>query len=338
MNVRNVLFTKILPQQQYNIIPIYVYSHSGKREFSLLLTVIGGVAARRWWFKRTPETRRRYADAAWTHRLAIGMTVTAGLCLIGTFLSFYMELDPWTDLWRLFIFSERTIEVRADKQVAIILAEMGKCCLLGIEHPTYKRVAGLTSRLLNANIEVDEIRKRQWSVVVVDSPMVNAFVMANGFIFVFSGLAAVANDDQLSIIVGHELAHCLLRHLNHYNSVNLAVHLMCMLPASVILSVALPFPLALFAVGMCRLVLYVCVGLTTQRGHEVEADRVGLELAANACVDLTQGYQFWETMSKINGPSTRIWWLETHPSDKSRARHLFSLIPATKQLQKLAGC
>jgi len=230
------------------------------------------------------------------------------------------------------------IEVKADKQVANILGMMGKCCLLGIEHPTYKRVAGVTSRLLNANIKVDEIRNRHWSVVVVDNPMINAFVMANGFIFVFSGLAAIANDDQLSIIVGHELAHCILRHMNHYNSVNLAVHLLCMLPVSMVLSVALPFPQALLAVIMCQLVLYVSVGLTTLRSHETEADRVGLELAANACVDVTQGYQFWETMSKLNGPSTRIWWLETHPTDKRRAHYLYSLIPATTKLQKQAGC
>ncbi|KAL5239428.1 hypothetical protein ACI65C_006838 [Semiaphis heraclei] len=117
----------------------------------------------------------------------------------------------WTNLWWLFIFSERMIEVKADKQVAYILSVMGKCCLLGIEHPTYKRVAGVTSQLLNANIKVDKICKRHWSVVVVDNPAINSFVIANGFIFVFSGLSAVANDDQLSIIVGHELAHCMLR-------------------------------------------------------------------------------------------------------------------------------
>jgi len=338
INVRNVLVTTILPQQQYDITAIHVFSYTGKREFSVSLTVIGGVAARQWWLKRTLETRQRYVDAAWTHRLAIGMTVTAGLCLIGTFLSFYMELDPWTDLRRLFIFSDRTFEVSADEQVAYILTVMSKCCLLEIEHPTYKRVASVTSRVLNANIEVDEIRKRQWSVVVVDHPMVNALVMANGFIFVYTGLTAMANDDQLSIIVGHELAHCLLRHFNHFESVNLVVHFMCALPSAAVLSAALPLPLALSAVVVCQLVLYVCVKLGTLRGQEVEADRVGLELAANACVDVTQGYRFWETQSKINDPPTRAWWLETHPSDNSRARHLFSLIPTTKKLQKLAGC
>ncbi|CAI6373521.1 unnamed protein product [Macrosiphum euphorbiae] len=264
---------------------------------------------------------------------------TAFMCLIGTFLSCCMELDPWTDLWRLFVFSERTIEVYDRINVAAILAEMtGKRCLLETEHPTYRRVASVMSRLLDANNGVDEIRNRQWSLVVVNHPTVNAFVSASGFIFVFSGLAAMANDDQLSIIVGHELAHVMLRHTNHITSVNFAVHLLCLTPVSMVLSVALPFLWAMLAVMMCRLVLYVCVGLTKERSLETEADGLGLLLAANACVDGTQGYLFWEAMSKIYGPSTRTWWLETHPTNEIRARHLHSLIPAATELQKLAKC
>ncbi|KAL5242606.1 hypothetical protein ACI65C_010016 [Semiaphis heraclei] len=194
-------------------------------------------------------------------------------------------------------FNNSAIGVKDDKQEAYILILMRRYSLLGIEHPTHKRVAGVTSRLLIANIKVDEIRKRRWSSVVVNNPSnCNAFVMPNGFIFVFSVLAAVANDDQLSIIVGHEMAHCILRHMDHRRS------------------------------------------LTTRRSHETEADRVGLELAANACIDVTQGYQLWETLSKLRGPNTRIWWLKTHTTRKSRARYLYSLIPATMELQKQAGC
>ncbi|KAL5242806.1 hypothetical protein ACI65C_010216 [Semiaphis heraclei] len=315
-----------------------VCSHTGRRDFTSIPALICGSAVRRWWSKSIlPETRQRLKDIAWTYRLAITATITAGLCLIGTFLSFHTELDPWTNLWRLFILSDRTIEVNADEQVAYILGVMGKCCLLETEHPTYKRVAGVTSRLLNANAKVDEIRKRHWSVVVLKHPAINAFVMANGFIFVFSGLAAVANDDQLSIIVGHELAHCVLRHWNHYTSVKLVINVWMVL-VSAVLSIALPFRQALAAVAMCKIVFHLCVGLPTQRSHETEADRVGLELAANACIDVTQGYKFWETLYKANGPSTRIWWLETHPTDKTRAQHLYSLIPATVELQKQAGC
>ncbi|XP_003243722.1 metalloendopeptidase OMA1, mitochondrial-like [Acyrthosiphon pisum] len=311
--------------------------HTGRRGFTSLLTaVIGGAAVRYSWFKLPPETRRRYANAARTYRLAI---VAAGLCLIGTFLSRCMEFDPWTDLWRLFLFSERTVQALADKEVAAVLASMTeKCCLLETEHPTYRRVAGVMSRLLYANNGVDEIRNRRWSLVVVDHPAVNAFVLASGFIFVFSGLAAVANDDQLSIVVGHELAHVVLRHTNHINSVNFAVHLLCLTPVSVVLSVALPFLEAMLAVMVCRLVLYVCVGLTKSRSLETEADALGFLLAANACVDVTQGYLFWETMSEIEGPSTLTWWLETHPTNEIRGRHIHSLIPAAVELQKLAKC
>jgi len=307
----------------------------------LLLTVIGGMTARRWWLEQTPDVKRRFANAAWAYRQAICKTVAVGLGLIGTFLLYSMELDPWRQLWRLFIFNDQMIEKKADKEVGFILDSMGRCCLLSVEHPTYKRVAGITSRILYANSKVELIRNRKWHVVVLDNPMVNAFVMANGFIFVFTGMANLANDDQLSIIIGHELAHCILRHINNFNSVVLAVHVLCMLPITAFLSIALPFSWALLTISLCQFIFYVGVKLARHRFHEIEADRVGLELAANACVDVTQGYRFWEIMAILNGPPKhfwQFWWMQTHPTDISRAHYLFSLIPAAKELQKLAGC
>ncbi|XP_026807448.1 metalloendopeptidase OMA1, mitochondrial-like [Rhopalosiphum maidis] len=310
-----------------------------RREFSLLLTVIGGITARRWWFKQMPEKKQKLADTAWAYRKAIGMTVATGLGLVGTFLSSFMELDSWTNLRRLYIFNDQALEKSADHQVAIILNSAKQCCLLSKEHPTYKRVAGVASRLLNANANVDMIRNYKWNIVVLDSPhIINAFVMTNGYIFVYTGLAKIANDDQLAIIIGHELAHCLLRHLNNDISVNLAMHVLFVLPITAVLTVLLPFSKALLAIMFCQMVLYVGVKLTRKRAYEVEADRVGLELAANACVDVTQGYLFWKFMSVINSPSREIWWMETHPTDLSRAQHLHSLIPAAKELQKKAGC
>jgi len=85
----------------------------------------------------------------------------------------------------------------------------------------------------------------------------------------------------------------------------------------------------------------VGVKLARHRFHEIEADRVGLELAANACVDVTQGYRFWEIMAILNEPPKhfwQFWWMQTHPTDISRAQYLFSLIPEAKELQELAGC
>ncbi|XP_025202412.1 metalloendopeptidase OMA1, mitochondrial-like [Melanaphis sacchari] len=300
--------------------------------------MIGGMTARRWWLAQTTDTKRRFADAARAYRQAIGMTAATGLGLIGIFLSHCMELDPWTHLWRLFIISDQIIDEIADQEVSIILSSMDKCCLLSTEHSIYKRVAGVTSRLLEANSNVSEIRKRKWSLVVLDNPKLNAFVMPNGFVFVSTGLATMVNDDQLSIIIGHELAHCMLRHMNNYNSVILAVRVLCLLPIAAVLSTTLPLSQALLAVMMCQFVLHVGVKLTKQRSHETEADRVGFELAANACVDVTQGYQFWESISVLNGPPKQFWWMQTHPTDKSRAQHLYNLIPVAKKLQKLAGC
>ncbi|XP_027843003.2 metalloendopeptidase OMA1, mitochondrial-like [Aphis gossypii] len=311
------------------------------RRFSLLLTVIGGMTARRWWLEQTPDMKRRFADAVWAYRQAICKMVAIGLGMIGTFLLYSMELDPQRQLWRLFIFNDQMIEKKADKEVGFFLDVMGQCCLLSVDHPTYKRVAGITSRILYANSKVELIRNRKWHVVVLDNPMVNAFVVANGFIFVFTGMANLANDDQLSIIIGHELAHCILRHINNFNSVMLVFHVLCMLPITALLSIALPFSWALLTISLSQFIFYVGVKLVRHRFHEIEADRVGLELAANACVDVTQGYRFWEIMAILNERPKHfwhVWWMQTHPTDISRAHYLFSLIPEAKELQKLAGC
>jgi Zn-dependent protease with chaperone function len=118
--------------------------------------------------------------------------------------------------------------------------------------------------------------------------------MTNGLIFVFTqltGLANVANAGQLSIIIRHELAHCLLRQSdNNYNIVNLAVQVLFVLPITAILTAVLPVGQELFAVMLCQFVLYVDVRLASQRSHEAEADRDGLELAANAYIDGTECY------------------------------------------------
>ena len=67
----------------------------------------------------------------------------------------------------------------------------------------------------------------RWSLEVIDSPEINAFVLPNGSIFVHTGMLRMADvlstgpagkprqreaDDTLAAVLGHEMAHALLGH------------------------------------------------------------------------------------------------------------------------------
>lgn len=303
--------------------------------------VAAGLAARYWWAGHEPATRRRYLAAAWANRLSVGLALIAALTLFGAFLWRHTEREPLTGSRRLFLFSDRMLEKQAEHEVQEALGSMCACGRLDTGHPVYARAADATSRLLAANAGVAAVRDRRWTLVVVDSPKINATVKPNGFVLVYAGLASVANDDQLTIIVGHEFAHCLLRHTNQIGSVKLAVDALCLFPVIAAVWATMPLGWNLLAHLWWSVVLQVCIVLPCVRSYETEADRVGMELAAYACVDVTQGYRFWDAMSKMDGPyspSRLFWWLTMHPTNETRSRHLFSLIPATTELRRQAGC
>jgi len=63
---------------------------------------------------------------------------------------------------------------------------------------------------IKARVEWD---KFDWDVAVIRSEEANAFCLPGGKIAVYTGILPIAqNDDALAAIMGHEIAHALLRH------------------------------------------------------------------------------------------------------------------------------
>ena len=74
--------------------------------------------------------------------------------------------------------------------------------------PEYSRVSRVSNRILNGNKDLRQIYDKTWTVTVVDQPVQNAFVLPSGNIFIFRGMLDLCeNDDQLAVIIGHEMAH-----------------------------------------------------------------------------------------------------------------------------------
>jgi Zn-dependent protease with chaperone function len=68
--------------------------------------------------------------------------------------------------------------------------------------PEVDRVRRLVNRLAPPYVPRDALR-----VYVIDNKEWNAMAMGNGAIWVFSGIVREMPDEQLAIVVGHELAH-----------------------------------------------------------------------------------------------------------------------------------
>jgi len=68
--------------------------------------------------------------------------------------------------------------------------------------PAVQRVRAITERLRPPYVKPSDVR-----VHVVDTKEWNAMAMGNGAIWVFTGLLDDMDDDEVAVVLGHELAH-----------------------------------------------------------------------------------------------------------------------------------
>jgi predicted Zn-dependent protease len=172
-----------------------------------------------------------------------------------------------------------------------------------------------------------EIPNAQWEFVVFDSDTVNAFALPGGKVGVYTGLIKLASsDDEIAIVMGHEIAHVTSRHGAERTSQNYAVAGVGLL-AAIGMEVKDVDPakrnMALAAYGIGS---QVGLMLPYSRLHETEADSVGLRFAAGAGYDPRAGATLWKKMAAKGGAKPPE-LLSTHPSDTNRIANLEKLAP-----------
>lgn len=160
----------------------------------------------------------------------------------------------------------------------------------------------------------------EWEVNVIDSDQANAFALPGGKMAVYTGLVPVAGtEDALAVVMGHEIAHALLRH---------GAQRMAQQRLSQIGQAAGAFSgmdpqqqqMVMAAMGYGYLLPYA-------RKHETEADEVGLMLAAAACFDPHESVPLWERMGQASGGQAPPEFASTHPNPGTRIANLQALMP-----------
>ncbi len=161
----------------------------------------------------------------------------------------------------------------------------------------------------------------KWEFNVIDEPKtVNAFCLPGGKIAVYTGIFPVAKTEAaLAVIMGHEVAHATMRHGAERMSQQLAV---AGLASAAEISLRDQKYRSLW-LGALALGANFGVILPYSRGHESEADAVGLKYSARAGYDPGVAPALWERMGASGKAPPEF--ISTHPDPANRAKMLAAL-------------
>ncbi len=175
-----------------------------------------------------------------------------------------------------------------------------------------------------------------WQVAVIESEQVNAFCLPGGKIAVYTGIIPVAqNADALAAVMGHEIAHALLRHGSERMAQNKLVQLGSM-AAGMSLGDMDPSQQRMIMGALGAGAQYGIL-LPFSRDHESEADHVGILLSGAACFDPNESIGLWERMGAQGGQRPPE-FASTHPSSQTRISQLQGWMPKALQIREAFGC
>lgn len=192
-----------------------------------------------------------------------------------------------------------------------------------------QKVATATEKYLRENGMESEIEKLSWEFNLVKDDQLNAFCLPGGKIVVYEGIMSlVSNDDELAVIIGHEVAHAIAKHSNERMSQQVMAQY-----GAMALGVALSNKDAVVqnvAQGVFGLGAQYGVMLPFSRKHELEADHIGLVLMTMAGYEPEYSITFWKKMAASTSQSTSE-FTSTHPSNEKRIKQLEKLLSDVKQ-------
>jgi predicted Zn-dependent protease len=214
--------------------------------------------------------------------------------------------------------SSQEVDAGSQKAYAQMMAEAQKKGILDRDAAQVARVRAITQRLVaQTGTFRPDAGKWPWEVHVISLDEVNAWCMPHGKMAMYTGLInkLQATDAEIAAVMGHEIAHALREHSREQISRQVGMQM------------GIGIVGALFGIGelgqnVAGMVADVTLNKPKSRTAEVEADRIGVELAARAGFDPHAAVTLWEKMGKASGGSRGLDFLSTHPSPENRLADL----------------
>jgi predicted Zn-dependent protease len=170
-----------------------------------------------------------------------------------------------------------------------------------------------------------EFRETPFVFRVLDSPVVNAFALPGGFIYVTRGLLAhMQNEAQLAMVLGHEITHVAARHASR-RAFEAQLGQVALIGGAVAGQAVLGLPgeRILDLGGVAAQLLFLSYG----RGDEREADRLGVEYAALTGYQAGEGAAFFAVLRRLGEQAGQAipTFLSTHPDPGEREQTILAM-------------
>lgn len=250
--------------------------------------------------------------------LLIAIVVGVGACVV--------QRNPITGNKRAYGYSweqEKQIGAEADPQ---IIAQYG----LYPDDNLARYVDGIGQKVLaNSHLRrpetPPEYRSLEFHFRVLDSPVVNAFALPGGYVYVTRGLLAhLENEAQLAVVLGHEIGHVAGRHASK-RAFQSQLGTLGLIGGAIIGQevLGLPGQDLLSAGGSVAQLLFLSYG----RDDERESDKVGVEYAALTGYTAEEGSEFFVTLKRLGDQSGKSipGFLSTHPDPGEREQRIKEL-------------
>jgi len=224
-----------------------------------------------------------------------------------------------------------SVERASVQQYAQMLQEAASKNALGAKNnPQVVRLRAIAGKIIPFTADWNpRARDWRWEVNLIGSKQINAFCMPGGKIAFYSGILdqLKLTDDEVAMVMGHEIAHALREHARARMGKNAATGIGASLLSQV------------FGFGQLGQTVtnYGAQLLTLQfsRTDESEADLVGMELAARAGFNPRAGITLWQKMGAASKGAPPQ-WLSTHPSGNSRISEIEMNLPKVMPLYERA--
>ncbi len=178
-------------------------------------------------------------------------------------------------------------------------------------------------QIFSRMVKVDS-RPRQIDFYMSSDAEINAMALPNAVVVTYGMMRFVQSDDELAVVLGHEIAHILLSHHLQHTGVDLISGILGTILSEKIEEVLPGLGSVLVGAGRDAVVN------TYSREMEMQADYWGLYLAYRAGYDIEVGKDIWERFA-VEVPESMIssFW-RTHPTSVERIAYIDKIIKQIK--------